>query len=280
MSYELRASAPARAMSEESAATSTAIVTGANSGLWFECARALLRKGGDWHVVLAVRDPRSGEAAVERLEQADRCTVIQADLGSLESVRGFIAEHRRADLPPTRAVVCNAGVQVLSGARRSADGIELTFAVNHLGHFALVGGLLDQLACPARVLIVSSDTHDPARRSGMPAPRYTSAERLAYPDGEPDEPPQTDGRRRYTTSKLCNVLFAYELDRRLGGGQAGITPNAFNPGLMPGSGLARDYSPIQRFAWSFVLPLLRALPGVISPRTSCTPLPQLLLHSN
>jgi light-dependent protochlorophyllide reductase len=264
-------------MSDESLATSTAIITGANSGLGFECARALLRKGPGWHVVLAVRDPRSGEAAAERLEHAGRATVIHADLGSLESVRGFIAEQRGANLPPTRAVVCNAGVQVLSGARRSADGIELTFAVNHLGHFALVCGLLDQLAHPARVLVVSSDTHDPARRSGMPAPRYTSAERLAHPDGEPEEPAQTDGRRRYTTSKLCNLLFAYELDRRLGQGQAGIAVNAFNPGLMPGSGLARDYSPAQRFAWRFVLPLLRVLPGVNSTRASGTRLAELVL---
>ena len=101
----------------------------------------------------------------------------------------------------------------------------------------------------------------------MPAPRYTSAEELARASSDSGEPPQTAGRRRYTTSKLCNLLFAYELDRRLGEGREGVTVNAFNPGLIPGSGLARDYPPLQRFAWRFVLPLLRFLPQVNSART-------------
>jgi hypothetical protein len=64
------------------------------------------------------------------------------------------------------------------------------------------------------------------------------------------------------------VLFAYELDRRLDHGAQGITVNAFDPGMMPGSGLARDYPPLQRLAWRFLLPALRVLPGVRSTRTS------------
>ncbi|TMK97049.1 MAG: SDR family NAD(P)-dependent oxidoreductase [Actinobacteria bacterium] len=249
------------------AATKTAIITGASSGLGYECARALLRTDRSWHVVLAVRDAERGLAVADSLEGEGRCSVMCADLSSLESIRNFVAQQRSAGLPPTRALVCNAGVQVVSGASRSADGFELTFAVNHLGHFALVCGLLDQLARPARIVIVSSDTHDPERRSGMPAPRYISAEELAKAPSGPDEE-ATSGRRRYTTSKLCNLLFAYELDRRLGQGRSGITVNAFNPGLMPGSGLARDYPPLQRFAWRFVLPLLRFLPQVGSARAS------------
>jgi len=250
----------------DQAATKTAIITGANSGLGYECARALLQADRSWHVVLAVRELERGRAAAESLAHEGRCSVMRADLSSLESVRRFVAEHRSAGLPPTRAVVCNAGVQVVSGVSRSADGFELTFAVNHLGHFALVCGLLEQLARPARVVIVSSDTHDPDRRTAMPVPRYTSAEELAEASSEAGEPPQTAGRRRYTTSKLCNLLFAYELDRRLGQGREGVTVNAFNPGLIPGSGLARDYPPLQRFAWRFVLPLLRFLPQVNSAR--------------
>jgi len=90
----------------------------------------------------------------------------------------------------------------------------------------------------------------------MPAPHYTSAADLAGPDTSAEE-----GRRRYTTSKLCNVLFTYELDRRVGDG---VSVNAFDPGLMPGSGLARDYPPVQRLAWRFLFPALRVLPGVRS----------------
>ena len=249
-------------------AARTAIITGASSGLGYECARALLHTDRSWHVVLAVRDLERGRAVADSLGQQGRCTVVAADLASLESVRRCVAQHRSAGLPPTRAVVCNAGVQVVSGERRSADGFELTFAVNQLGHFALVCGLLEQLAHPARIVVVSSDTHDPARRTAMPTPRYTSADELAMASSEPGEPPQTAGRRRYTTSKLCNLLFAYELDRRLRGGREGVTVNAFNPGLIPGSGLARDYPPVQRFGWRYVLPLLRFLPQVNSARTS------------
>ena len=245
----------------------TAIITGATRGLGYECARALLERGDSWHVVLAVRDMERGRDAASRLGDAARCTVMRCDVASLDSVRSFVAECRKADVPPITALVCNAGLQVLSQTR-SADGIELTFAANHLGHFALVLGLLDELARPARIVIVSSGTHDPAKRTGMPAPRYTSAQELAEASADPGEPPETAGRRRYTTSKLCNVLFAYELDRRLGHGSKDVTVDVFDPGLMPGSGLARNYAPWQRFAWRFVLPLMRVLPQVHSTRAS------------
>jgi NAD(P)-dependent dehydrogenase (short-subunit alcohol dehydrogenase family) len=245
----------------------TAIVTGASSGLGFKCVRDLLGREGRWHVVLAVRDTARGHAAAAALGASARCTVMGLDLASLRSVADFVRGLRDAALPPVRALVCNAGVQIVSGTQWSADGIELTFATNHLGHFALVEGPLDQLAPPARIVVVSSDTHDPAKAPGMPAPRYDSAEALAHPADELERRAEV-GRRRYTTSKLCNVLFAYKLDRRLDHGRRGIAVNAFNPGLMPGSGLARDYSRAQRFAWRFVLPVLRVLPHVHSTRTS------------
>ena len=246
----------------------TAIITGASSGLGYECARALLDSG--WHVAMAVRDVERGQAAVTRLGAADRCTVMRLELASLASVRAFVAAYGAAGLPPTHALICNAGLQVISDTRLTEDGYELTFGVNHLGHFALVQGMLGALARPARILVVSSGTHDPAKRTGMPAPRYTSAEALAHadPGAEAQEPIGVLGRRRYTTSKLCNVLFAYELDRRLRESRTDVTVNVFDPGLLPGSGLARDYTGPQRFAWRFVFPVMRVLPGVHSARTS------------
>ena len=93
------------------------------------------------------------------------------DLASLRSVRAFVEDVRGAALPPLHAIVCNAGVQVVSGTERTEDGVEMTFGVNHLGHFALVQGLLDELAHPARIVVVSSGTHDPAKHTGMPDPR-------------------------------------------------------------------------------------------------------------
>lgn len=244
--------------------TRTAIITGANAGLGLECARALLAEDPSWHVVFAVRDIRRGADAVARIGQPQRCTVLELDLASLKSVRAFAGKLRAASLPPVHAVVCNAGLQVVSGTELTADGVEMTFGVNHLGHFALVRELLDVLAHPARIVVVASGTHDPAKFTGMPSPKYTTAEQLAHPD-QSESP---DGRRRYTTSKLCNVLYAYELDRRLDGGAEGVTVNAFDPGLMPGSGLARDYSRMGQLAWRYVFPLLRVLPNVNSTRTS------------
>ncbi len=242
----------------------TAIVTGASAGLGMECARALLASDPSWHVVFAVRDTARGADAVADIGAPGRCTVMRLDLASLDSVREFAEAFRRAALPPLHAIVCNAGVQIVSGIERTIDGVEITFGVNHLGHFALVNELVDDLAEPARVVVVSSGTHDPAKRTGMPSPHYTRARHLAYPtESEP-----TDGRRRYTTSKLCNLLFAYELDRRLGHGARGVTVTAFDPGLMPGSGLARDYPPLQRWAWRYLFPVLRVLPNVNSMRTS------------
>ncbi len=243
----------------------TAIVTGANAGLGLACVRALLGRGSDWQVVLAVRDVQRGRTAATQLPAPERCTVLELDLASLASVRAFPGRFDRAGLPPLHALVCNAGTQLTSPAHRSADGFELTFAVNHLGHFALVHGLRERLAAPARIVVVSSDTHDPRKSTGMPNPRYTNASELACPDGDADSGSRTAarlGRERYTTSKLCNLLFAYELDRRLGAGTEGIAVNAFNPGLMPGSGLARDYGPVQRAAWRFLMPALRVLPQV------------------
>lgn len=246
--------------------TKTVVITGANAGLGLECARSLLACDEAWHVVLAVRDEARGAAAVAELGAPQRCTVLPLDLASLTSVRAFSGRLRDAGLPPLHALVCNAGLQMVDGTARTEDGFETTFGVNHLGHFALVQGLVAQLEAPARVVVVSSGTHDPKKFTGMPNPEYTSAEELAHPPAATSA--AADGRMRYTTSKLCNVLFGYELDRRLGQGARGVTVTAFDPGLMPGSGLARESSPVQKFAWRYVFPLLRVLPNVNSTRAS------------
>ena len=248
----------------------TVVVTGGNAGLGYECARAIAASDRDWRVVLAVRSLEKGEQAALRIAEETgnpNVEVATLDLSSLSSVRAFAQGLiSRRDLPPLRAVVCNAGLQVVSGTSYTEDGFETTFGVNHLGHFLLVNLLLKQLAAPARIVFVSSGTHDPKRRTGMPAPSYRGAEALAYPDKHPDpaekeEAPGKIGRRRYTTSKLCNVLCAYELDWRLhregsSTAEVPISVNAFDPGAVPGTGLARDHAPLARFVWDKGVPLL------------------------
>jgi NAD(P)-dependent dehydrogenase (short-subunit alcohol dehydrogenase family) len=140
----------------------------------------------------------------------------------------------------------------------TADGFETTFAVNHLGHFLLANLLLEQMVAPARIVFTSSDTHDPARRTGMPLPRWRDPHLLARPelDPEPDTAGQGQaGRRRYTTSKLCNVLCTYELARRIETcGLGTVTVNAFNPGFVGGTGLTRDYPGFVRVLARSVFP--------------------------
>jgi NAD(P)-dependent dehydrogenase (short-subunit alcohol dehydrogenase family) len=150
---------------------------------------------------------------------------------------------------------------VVRGTRYTEDGFELTFGVNHLGHFLLANLLLGHMDS-GRVVFVSSGTHDPARRTGMPAPHVRTAEQLADPERHPDpaergESAALTGRRRYTASKLCNVMCAYEMHRRLrdagrAEGAGAVACNAFDPGAVPGTGLARDWPAPMRLAWNGV----------------------------
>ncbi len=249
----------------------TVIITGSNTGLGYECAKSIAASNQGWCIVIAGRSKQRIIEAAKQLEDIVPTSQVEAlplDLASLKSVRQFAQEFTTRALPPLRAIVCNAGIQVISGTTYTEDGFETTFGVNHLGHFLLVNLLLKNLVAPARVIVVSSDTHDPAQKTGMPEPCYENAVSLALPErniasSHTGEDP-TMGRRRYTTSKLCNIYFTYELSRRLeqqglSTNQKPITANAFNPGLMPGTGLARDYSPLQRFVWNYILPVIRPL---------------------
>ncbi|HZU49352.1 MAG TPA: SDR family NAD(P)-dependent oxidoreductase [Mycobacterium sp.] len=241
------------------------VITGGTGSLGYRTARLLAQQ--DWSVVITGRDRASTADAARTLAQQTAGAVygLPLNLTSLADVRRFVNDLAERELPPLRAIVCNAGIQIVSGASYTADGMETTFVVNHLAQFLLVQLLVPAMSAPGRIVIVASDTHDPRRHTGMPAPRYTDAHSLAYPAAPDGENPTVAGRRRYTTSKLCNVLLTYELDRRLRTGKLGpmpITVNAFDPGLMPGTGLARDYSGIQAFAWRYLLPALTVVPGI------------------
>jgi len=250
----------------------TVLVTGGNSGIGFECARRLAEEG--WHVLIASRNREASADALRRItRESGNHTVseMSLDLGSLESVRQFAREIAAADVP-LRALVCNAGLQVGRGPHRSVDGFELTFAVNHLGHFLLTNLLLGRLAANAhaRIVIVASGVHDPKLRTGMPKPRITDITTLAATDG--GRQGDFDGRLAYVNSKLCNLWFAYELVRRIeGAGLRRLTVNAFDPGLVPGSGLARDYPPALRFIWKRILPGVARVLTLVIPTINSAP---------
>ncbi|MBI3691950.1 MAG: SDR family NAD(P)-dependent oxidoreductase [Mycolicibacterium aromaticivorans] len=178
----------------------TAVITGANTGLGYETARALAAKGA--HVVLAVRNLDKGKAAADliarRYPGAD-VSVQELDLTSLASIRAAAEElrarHDRIDL-----LINNAGV-MMTPKQTTQDGFELQFGTNHLGHFALTGLLLDRvLAAPAsRVVTVSSNGH----RFG----------RIRFDDLQSER--SYNRTAAYGQAKLANLLFTYELQKRL-----------------------------------------------------------------
>jgi hypothetical protein len=192
-----------------------AIVTGANSGLGSETAFALAAKGA--HVVLACRDAAKAQSALQVIRAASPAASVEVmalDLASLASVRAFaqafVAQHERLDL------LCNnAGVMAIP-QRRTADGFEMQLGTNHLGHFALTGLLLPRLlATPkSRVVSVSSSLH----RAGTMHWDDLQLER-SYRKW-----------RAYAQSKLANLLFAFELDRRLRKASASVISVAAHPG--------------------------------------------------
>jgi NAD(P)-dependent dehydrogenase (short-subunit alcohol dehydrogenase family) len=247
----------------------TLIVTGGNSGLGFECASALA-KDMSVLVIIACRNVQQGEQAAQRMRDAGgNARVLPLDLAKQASVHAFVEAFRKGQFPPLAGVVCNAGGQNIAAPTKTEEGYETTFAVNHLGHYLLTRLLLPDLASGARITFVSSGTHDPKQKTGMPEPRYITAEALAHDFG----PSPKAGRRRYTTSKLCNVYCTYEYARRFA---ASLDPrlrslrvNAFDPGLMPATGLARTYSAPLRFVARYTLPALSLfVSNIHSPATS------------
>jgi NAD(P)-dependent dehydrogenase (short-subunit alcohol dehydrogenase family) len=184
-----------------------AVITGANTGLGFETARVLAARGAT--VVLACRNMTKAGQAIDRLGGGPRLSAVSLDLASLPSVREAAAEIRSA-WPRIDLLINNAGLMSPT-PQRTADGFELQFGTNHLGHFALTGLLLDRLrdVPGSRVVTVSSIAHRRARIDLPEGGRYRWG-------------------RAYGQSKLANLMFTYELQRRLAG--TGTIAVAAHPG--------------------------------------------------
>lgn len=180
---------------------STIVVTGANSGLGYEATREFARKGG--HVVMACRSTGRGENAAEEIREelpSASLSVHECDLGDLDSVREF-ADAFETTYSSLHILCNNAGVMAIPRTE-TAEGFETQFGVNHLGHFALTGLLFDRLVetgGETRIVTQSSALHENGEID------------FVDPNGEESY----DEWGAYAQSKLANLLFAYELDRRL-----------------------------------------------------------------
>ncbi|KAM4767082.1 WW domain-containing oxidoreductase isoform 3-T3 [Cyanocitta cristata] len=220
------------------------IITGANSGIGFETAKSLALHGAC--VILACRSLARGNDAVQRILGEWHKAKVEAmtlDLASLQSVQHFAEAFKSKNLP-LHILICNAAV---FGAPWSLteDGLESTFQVNHLGHFYLVQ-LLEDVLCrssPARVVVVSSESH-----------RFTeikdSSGKLDFSLLSPSKK-EYWAMLAYNRSKLCNILFSNELNRRLS--PHGVTSNSVHPGNM-------IYSSIHRNWWVYTLLFTLARP--------------------
>jgi NAD(P)-dependent dehydrogenase (short-subunit alcohol dehydrogenase family) len=222
----------------------TVLITGGHAGLGFEAAKELA-SGAGLDLLLAGRDPNRIEIAAQKLrsQYGVDVGVLELDLSSLASVRAAAARVRAmletGEIDSLQAILSNAGAQFQGPVSYSADGYEETFAVNYLGPFLLVNLLLDRVSDGGRIVFTASGTHDPETMDGrmVGAAVEPDAGALAL-EGKNGEK-AISGGKRYTTSKLATVLLAYELDRRLRRGHSSLASIAFDPGLIPETGLAR-----------------------------------------
>ncbi len=200
-----------------SQAGKTVLVTGANSGIGYQAAVEFARHGA--HVLLGCRSQAKGESALERLRveaPGAKAELALLDIASLRSVRAF-AEAFASSGAPLHVLVNNAGVMALPDRQVTEDGFERQFGTNHLGHFALTGLLLPALqrAEGSRVVTVASLAH----RNGKMVWDDLQSERGYVPWDA------------YNQSKLANILFARELDRRARVAGLSLISVAVHPGI-------------------------------------------------
>src|SRR5690606_23624667 len=236
----------------------TVFITGGHSGIGLECSRQLAARGVD--LVLAGRSPAKMQTVAEELRAAHGIDVatVELDTSSLASVRTAAATYssliERGEAAPLQGLICNAGGRFDGKDKYSPDGYELTFATNCLGHFLLVELLIPAISADGRIVFTASGTHDPATMDGklVGAAVEPNATVLAD-DGLNGAKPLPAGKR-YSTSKLCTVMYAYELARRLDRAGSGISSIAYDPGSVPETGFLRDMpKAVQRLATSSLM---------------------------
>ena len=219
------------------------LITGATNGIGLAAAEVLAGRGA--RLAIVARSETRAVDAVARIRAAGgpgvEVDVLLADLSSQESVRRLAAEvldrHPRLDV-----LVNNAGAMFVT-RRLTDDGIEATWAVNHLAPFLLTTLLLDRLvhSAPARIVTTASDAHKGAH--------------IPFDDLDAQRSYRARGFARYGESKLANILFTAELARRLRG--TGVTANCFHPGLVA-SGFNRNNGPLISAAMTLLRPFSRS----------------------
>lgn len=226
------------------------VMTGATNGIGAHALTQIAQAPNTTVVVGARGTGRTVPAGVK---------VLPLDLTALQSVRSFaeavtdFLQGRQID-----ALVLNAGTQASNLQGRTSDGYETTFAVNHLAHYLLARLLAPHLAPGARLILTTSDTHDP--RVTPLAPKSLAPQALAHPDGGA-------GMRSYTASKLCNLLTARSFAASPDLTARGITTYAFNPGFTVGTNLGGRSPRAKKIFAAVVVPIFAVI-GRFKPEYS------------
>jgi NAD(P)-dependent dehydrogenase (short-subunit alcohol dehydrogenase family) len=243
----------------------TILITGGTAGLGYFATLEIARAKPRSLVVVSSRSDHDHVAdTINSTLKQQNVVFLPLDLASLDNVRTYARQWPTRNYPPIHALVFNACLQFPGALQLTGDGIENTFAVAHVGHALLFHLLWPYLALEeARIVVTSSGVHDPAQKTGLPDAVYDTAEELAHPSEKTAGNP---GRGRYSNSKLANMLWIYALNRRLQTRAPHVSVAAFDPGLVPGTGLARDAPGVERFVWNKIMPcILPLLHLAVSP---------------
>ncbi len=246
------------------------VMTGGTSGFGRRMLERLLAEQGDWRIYLLARSPERAAALMGMPGTAGRLHIISADLASLRTVASA-AEQILADLAgtPIDAMAFNAGIQAISGDQASADGLEISFAVNHLAHYLLAERLIPSVRDGGRLVLTSSIVHNPQAFCLVGITRAAWEDPAVMADVQRAQNQFTErvdrGEARYSASKLLNLMHA----RHLGKAHPRIATFAFNPNIVPGTDIARERNIFQILGWKYIMPLLApVLPTVRSQAQS------------
>ncbi|KAG5749421.1 hypothetical protein H9Q69_009335 [Fusarium xylarioides] len=261
--------------------TGTIIITGANGSLALAFISHLIKTHPSYTILATVRDASSSDPNTAQLSSIlsshPQSSIEAPDLPLLLNVRSFSENTAKrvaaGEIPPIKAIICNAFTMSVTEQVYTPDGFERTFQVNHLSHFVLVLKLIGSMASDGRIVMLGSDTHYTTRshplfkqRPGIPE----DAELLVKPLPDKKGKEYDGGFHRYGNSKLANIMFMHDLNARLEKNPklSGITAIAMDPGGMVDSRAHRIQTPFMRVAFSLVLislPILRHFTDKMRP---------------